>query len=425
VAQLAIVGGDPVRTEEWPQWPIYDEREIEAVQEVVKSSAWTTGPYRYEWSYVFPGHMYDGLRETRVSQLEAKFAHYHDTTYGIATGSGTSALQIAYCAAGAGSGDELIMPCLTFIATASAALQLDGVPILVDVDPETLCIDPSAIEAAITERTKLIVPLHLGGYPADMDRIAEIAARHGLKVVADSCHAHGTEWRGKKVASLSDLSAFSFQQAKQVTAGEGGMIITGDEELYALCYMYHNDGRGMADEDGVWTVQGWDYRMSEFQAAIALVQLERLDAIIDTKERNARVLAQRLAEIGGLRFPREDERITRQNYLSPRLRYEPEAFDGVPAGLFARALAAEGIPCGARGGRPLYQHPLFVERRFDTESAKRVDYTQVHCPQAESLAGKWIGFRQSVLLGSEEGVGDFARAVEKVKDNVGELRGIE
>ena len=425
MAQLAIVGGDPVRIKEWPQWPIYDEREIEAVQEVVRSGAWTTAPYRYEWSYLFPGHMYDGLRESRVSQLEAKFAHYHDTTFGIATGSGTQALQIAYRAAGLCPGDEVIMPCRTFIATASAALQLDGVPSFVDIDAETGCIDPEAIEPAITERTKLIVPLHPGGYPADMDRITEIADRHGLMVVADSCHAHGTEWRGRKVASLSDLSAFSFQQAKQVTGGEGGMIITDDEEMYELCYMYHNDGRGVGKQDGLWMTQGWDYRMTELQAAILLVQLERLDRIIDTKERNAKYLTERLAEIGGLSFPRRDERITRQNYLSPRLQYSPDAFDGISAGLFARALSAEGIPCGARGGTPLHQHPLFAEARFDSESAKRVDYTQVRCPQAESMAGKWIGFRQSILLDTEGGVADLARAVRKIKENVGELGGIE
>ncbi len=412
MSKLAIHGGPPVRTEPYPPWPVYDEREIEALREVVESRCWTSAPY-----------LYRGRPEAwKVRQLEERFAAYHDARYGIATGSGTDALQIAFAAAGVGPGDEVILSPVTFIASATPILHLGAVPVFADVDPETLNLDPAAVEAAITERTKAISPVHLGGYPCDMDRINEIAARHGLMVVADACHAHGSEWRGRKVGALSHLAAFSFQQEKQITCGEGGMTITNDPELYALCYMYHNDGRGMDEEGGLYKVQGWNFRMSAFQAAVLSVQLERLDALIEQKTEAVAYLEKEFAAIGGLRFPKRDPRVTRQSYLYPRLRYDRGAFGGVSAERFGEALQAEGIPASGRSGLLLYEHPLFVERRFISEAARRVDYTRVRCPVAEAAKGRWIHFDQRVLLGSREDLDDFVEAVAKVKANLDELR---
>ena len=408
---LAINGGTPVRTAPWPQRPIYDEEEMAALQQTLSSRRWTSAPY------VFHGDM----SLSKVHQLEQQYAAFHDCRYAVATGSGTDALQIAYAAAGLGTGDEIIMPPNTFIATATPALQLGAVPIFADVDPETLCIAPEAVEAAITDRTRVIVPLHLGGYPADMDQIGEIARGHGLKLVADACHAHGTEWRGKKVAAFADLSAFSFQQDKQITSGEGGIVTTGDQALYEQCYILHNDGRGLGEEGGEFVAQGWNFRMSEFQAALLLVQLGRLDELLARKNRNAKRLGLALAQIGGLAWPREDERITCQSYVYPRLRYAPAAFEDLPVETFARALAAEGIPCGAGGGWMLYRHPLFSEARFRFQSSRRVAYSQVSCPNAEAAAGGWIGIAQEVMLGSERDMDEFAQAVAKVKANLSEL----
>ncbi len=412
MAKLALNGGTPVRTEPFPERPFYDDRELDALRETLESRRWTSAPY------IFRGDM----SRSRVHQLEQRFAAYHDCSFGVATCSGTGALQIAYCAAGLSPGDEAIMPPNTFIATATPVLHLDAVPIFVDIDPDTLCIDPEAIEAAITDRTRLIVPLHLGGYPADMDRIMEIARKHDLKVVADVCHAHGTEWRDKKVASLSHLSAFSFQQDKQITSGEGGMAITNDQAAYEQCYILHNDGRGIGEDAGKFVGQGWNFRMSEFQAAVMLVQLERLDEILERKNRNAEILGKGLAEIGGLSWPTADKRITRQAYVYPRMRYDAASFGGVPAALFAEALTAEGIPCGAGKGRKLYEHPLFTQRSFHFQSAKRVGYTKVYCPNAESTAGRWISLPQNVLLASENDMGSFIDAVAKIKRNLAELQ---
>jgi dTDP-4-amino-4,6-dideoxygalactose transaminase len=412
MATLAINGGTPVRTEPFPPRPIFDEKELAELKDALESRRWTSAPY------IFRGDM----SLSKVHQLEEEYAAFHDSKFGIATGSGTDALQIAYAAAGVGPGDEVIVPPNTFIATATPVLQLGAVPVFVDVDPETLCIAPDAVEAAITDRTKLIVPLHPGGYPADMDRIMEIARKHGLKVVADACHAHGTEWRGKKVACYSDLSAFSFQQDKQITSGEGGITTTNDEALYEQCYILHNDGRGMGEEGGVYVAQGWNFRMSEFQASVLLVQLSRLNTLLEHKNHNAEVLADGLAELGGgVSWPREDERITLQSYVYPRLRYRAEAFYDLPAQRFAEALSAEGIPCGARGGRLLYQHPLFTESRFRFEASKRIDYTQVHCPNAENSPGRWLGLPQEVMLASEDAMDDIIAAVAKIQENLDDL----
>jgi dTDP-4-amino-4,6-dideoxygalactose transaminase len=407
MSKLAIRGGAPVRTEPFPAWPFYDDREREALNRVLDSRRWTSSP---------------SVEELPASQLEEQFAAYSGTKYGIATGSGTDALQIGFAAAGVREGDEVILAPNTFIAGATPILLLGAVPVFVDVEPECLTLDPDAVEAAITDRTRAISPLHLGGYPCDMDRINEIAASHGVSVVADACHAHGSEWKGIKVGSLADVSAFSFQQGKNMTAGEGGIAVTNDPHLYELCYMYHNDGRGMGDDIGTFNVMGWNFRMSGFQAAVLLVQLARLDELLDRKAHSVAYLKVGLAGIEGLRFPREDTRATRLTYLYPRLVYDDSAFGGVSAALFAQALSAEGIPCRARSGHVLYQHPLFTERRFFFESSKRIDYSQIHCPVLESARGGSLRFPQTVLLGDEAALDDFMEAVHKVKDNLEELQ---
>ncbi|MGH2461646.1 MAG: DegT/DnrJ/EryC1/StrS family aminotransferase, partial [Chloroflexota bacterium] len=361
---------------------------------------------------------------------EQEFAAYHGVKRAIAVGSGTDALHVAYRAAGVGLGDEVILPCLTFIATASPILQLGGVPIFVDVDPESRCISPDAVEAAINDRTRLIVPMHSGGHPADLDRLTEIGRRHDIPIVADAAHAHGSEWRGKKLPAWAALSAFSLQQEKQVTPGEGGIILTDDDALADLAYVYHNDGRGLGAEGSQFVAAGWNYRMSEFQAAIARVQLSRLDDLIERKSANVAKLSMALEDLGGgVRFPRSDPRITRQSYLYPSLRYEPEKMRGVPAETFAAALNAEGVPCGARPPVPLYQHPVFRERRFGPPGrasrvphpAEAIDYAGIHCPVAESLAGRGLSMPQEVLLGDDETMAQVIAAFLKVLTRLDEL----
>jgi dTDP-4-amino-4,6-dideoxygalactose transaminase len=410
MTKLAIQGGTPVRTEPFVPWPLFDEREKEALLTTLEARKWTSAPFS------------KGLP---ADALEEQFAAYNGARYAIATSSGTAALQIAFAAAGVREGDEVILAPDTFIAGATPILQLGAVPVFVDVEPETLNLDPDAVEAAINERTRVLSPLHLAGYPYDVDRINDIARRHGLKVVADACHAHGSEWRGTKVGSLADLSGFSFQQGKNMTAGEGGIATTNDRELYELCYTYHNDGRGFGENMGTYQEMGWNFRMSGFQAAVLLVQLQRLDETLDHKAQSVAYLKRGLVEVEGLQFPRQDPRMTRLTYLYPRLKYDESAFEGVPAALFARALRAEGIPCGGGRMRLLYQHPIFTEQRFFFASSKRIDYTQVRCPVAEAQAGKSITFDQTVLLSDRAALDDFIEAVNKVSDNLDQLKGMD
>ncbi|HMN27887.1 MAG TPA: DegT/DnrJ/EryC1/StrS family aminotransferase [Caldilineaceae bacterium] len=401
MSKLAIHGGAPTRTTPFSPWPLYDEQETAALEQTLASRSWTSSPYQGD--------------EIPARRFAERFAAYHETRYGVATSSGTGALQIAFAAAGIRPGDEVIVPPNTFIATVTPILHLGAIPIFVDIEAETLNLDPDAVEAAITPRTRAIVPLHLAGYPCDMDGISAVAARHGLRVIADACHAHGAEWKGVKVAALSDLAAFSFQQGKNITAGEGGATVTNDRELFELCFMYHNDGRGLRERMDYYEVQGWNFRLSAFQAALLSVQLERLDEWLKRKAEAVAYIAHGLSEVEGLRFPNTDPRMTRISYLYPRLAYDAAAFGGVTLERFTEALHAEGLPVAAGRANPLYKHPLFLEKRFFYDEIKRVDYSQVRCPVAESAPAQSILFNHSVLLSDRA-------AISKVADQIDALR---
>ncbi len=228
----------------------------------------------------------------------------------------------------------------------------------------------------------------------------------------------------------SEISALSFQQEKQVTPGEGGMLLTDDDQLAEYAYIYHNDGRGLGADNGKFTLAGWNFRMSEFQGAIARVQLSRLDEVVDRKARNFDRLSEALASHGGgVRAPKRDPRMTRLNYLYPSLRYEPELMRGVPIGRFAEALRAEGIPCGGGGpGHLLHKHPLFAERRFSTPGrsarlphpAEEVDYSTQSFPVAEGF-NRGLVFPQQVLLGDDADFAEVIDAFGKVLEHLDEL----
>jgi dTDP-4-amino-4,6-dideoxygalactose transaminase len=407
MSKLAIHGGSPVRSEPFLPWPQFDEQEANALQATLAGRKWTSAPGQGP-----------ALPAERFAQ---RFAEYHNTRYGVATSSGTGALQIAFAAMGLQPGDEVIVPPNTFIATVTPILHMGAVPIFADVEPETFTLDPDAVEAAITPRTRAMAPLHAAGYPCDMDRLGDLAARHDLCVIADACHAHGSEWKHKKVAALADLAAFSFQQGKNITAGEGGVVVTDDRVLFERCFMFHNDGRGYGERLDRYEVQGWNFRMSAFQAAVLSVQLERLDQWLQQKAAAVAYIAHALSELPGLRFPRPDPRATRLSYLYPRMVYDASAFAGVSIDRFVAALRAEGLPVAAGWAQMLYQHPLFTERRFFHPAPKQVDYTQVHCPVAESARGKSIFFLHTVLLSDRVALNDFVDAIHKVSERIGEL----
>ena len=410
MSELAVKGGKPVRTKPFPEWPMYDECEERALLDVLRSRKWWYGE--------------------RVKEFEEKFASYQDARFGITTTSGTTALQIALIAAGVGAGDEVIVPPYTFVATATAVLAVNAIPVFADIDRDTLNLDPEAVREAITEKTKAIIPVHFAGYPADMDELKGIAQEHGLTIIEDACHAWGTDYKGRKVGAIGSMGAFSFQASKNITSSEGGIILTDDEELADLCRSYSNCGRG---KDRPWYehyILGGNYRMTEFQAAILLCQLGRLDDQVTRRMESAKVLDEGLREVEGIELLQQEPKGKRRSYHLYCFRYVQEDFGGVPREKFIEALNAEGIPASPGYPFPLYRNPLFERRgegpRYCPLSCpyygKEVDYTKVHCPNTEQVCREVVWLPQTVLLGSKEDMEDIIRAVRKLREHVGELR---
>jgi len=399
--KLAINGGAPVRTKPFHPWPVWDEREVEALKDVCNSGQW--------WS----------IGGRKCPEFEKRFATYHQARFGVCVPNGTIALEVSLRAAGVKAGDEVIVPPYTFIATASACLMVNAIPVFVDIDPDTYCIDPRRIEEAITEKTKAIIPVHIGGCPADMDHILSIARKHHLAVVEDAAQAHAAEWKGRRIGAIGDLGAFSFQASKNLNAGEGGIVLTDNEELYVRAWSVHNVGRV---PDGAWyhhEVLGGNYRMTEWQAAILLAQLERLDEQTERRNSNALYLTSRLSEIEGIRPMKRSPEVTKHAYHLYIFRYDKEGFGGLSRADFLKALNAEGIP-SSPGYVPLYREPAFRTNLEECPLAckfagRRMDYTQVYCPVTEKACneeGVWLF--QSMLLGPKEDMDDIAEAIAKI-----------
>jgi len=408
LVKLALKGGEPVRTRPFPKWPIFDEREYEALRSVLESGVW-------------------GVGGSRKREFEEKFASYQHAKYGVAVTSGTAALEISLRALGIGCGDEVVVPSYTFMATVTTVFYVNAIPIFADIDPETYTIDPRSVESVISERTKAILPVHISGRPADMDALLSIAEKNDLYILEDACQAWGSEWRGRRVGAIGDMGAFSFQSSKNITSGEGGMIVTNDDDLYVKAWSLHNCGRLLK---GPWYehhLPGGNYRMTEFQAAILLAQLERFDEQTEKRMRNARYLNSNLSKIDGIKPLKDDERITRNAYHLYIIRFNPEAFGGISKATFAEALQAEGIPVKVGYSRPLHKEPyLDYFRRCPLSCpyyGKSVDYSKVRLPATEKACyseGLWLP--QYVLLGSKEDMDDIVAAFEKVKENMDELK---
>lgn len=406
MAKLALKGGEPVRKKPFPKWPIFGESEMKALKDVLESGFW-------------------GVGGSRKKEFEEKFAVYQHAKYGIAVTSGTTALEISLRALGVGCGDEVIVPAYTFMATATAVLYVNAIPVFADIDPETYTIDPKSAESLISERAKAILPVHIGGRPADMDALLSLAKKHGLYIIEDACQAWGAEWRGTRVGAIGEIGAFSFQSSKNITSGEGGIIVTNSEELYIKAWSLHNCGRM---PQGAWYehhLPGTNYRITEFQAAILLAQMERFDEQTERRIENAKYLNSKLSKIDGIKPLRDDERITRHAYHLYIFRFNPEAFGGISKSTLARALQAEGIPASVGYSRPLYKEPYLEYFKKCPLScpyySKPVDYSNVKMPATEKACyheGLWLP--QYVLLGSKNDMDDIISAFEKIKENIDE-----
>jgi dTDP-4-amino-4,6-dideoxygalactose transaminase len=405
----AVMGGNPVRTAPFPSWPVIAENEERAWLKVLRGGKWNR----------LDGDCARQFEETWAATLGAKHC--------LATANGTSALIISLNALGVGPGDEVIVPPYTFVATINAVLMQHAIPVFVDTDPETFQIDARKIEAAITERTRCILPVHLGGSPADMDTILEIGRKHNLPVVEDACQAHLAEWRHRKVSTLGALGCFSFQASKNLNSGEGGAILTNDTDLFDVCQSFHNNGRGNTGSGFGYVRNGANLRITEFQAVLLTEQLKRVEGQSRRREQNAAYLTKQLAEIPGIRPARMYPGATRNAYHLYMFRYDKAAFASLPRAQFLKALQAEGIPCSS-GYSPLNKEP-FLKNTFDSRAyraiypAKRLDeWTERnHYPANDQLCEEAVWFTQTMLIGSREDMDQIADAVRKIQRQAGML----
>jgi dTDP-4-amino-4,6-dideoxygalactose transaminase len=373
--------------------------------------------------YPFPNRL--------ATEFAEKFAAYHGANYGCTVANGTIALVVALEAAGVRFGDEVIVPAYTWDGTAAAVLFTGAVPIFVDVDPDTYCLDVAVARAAITPRTKAILPVHLAMRFADMDAVLDLAREHDLLVIEDCAHAHGGFYNGHGAGSMGDLGCFSMQSSKLMTAGEGGMILTSRLDCFELAQSYVNCGRASVTDRFGRRVLGSNYRITEFQAALLLGQLEMLPELTERRTEAAARLTTGLGQIEGIRALPPQPALTQQAIYHYVFQYRVERED-VDRDLFAAALEAEGVPCDGRFYEPVYRSDLFVvsAEEFPQLALGRdraVDYrADFHCPVAERAAYResvWLP--QFLLLGGDGDVDDVVAAVAKVTSHLDELAGAD
>ena len=362
---------------------------------------------------------------TRTLEFERKFASYHQAKHGIAVTNGTAALEVVLAALGVGPSDEVIVPDFTFIATASAVLAAGALPVLVDVTPDTYCLDPTLVEERITDRTKAIIAVHMGGHPADMDRLPEIARRHGIRLVEDSAHAHGSEWKGRKIGAIGDIGTFSFQASKLITAGEGGIIITNDDELERRARSVHDCGRMPGEWFYSHFIYGSNYRLSEWQGAILTQQLSRLDKQATIRAKNAAYLDGVLPEIEGISPQKHDPRCTRNGHYAYIFHYESSTFADLPIKRFIEALEAEGIPTQA-SYPPIHELDLFKSGEYlnrlpqeQRDAGKRI--LKGDFPNTRRAAWETVWLPHPVLLGTRADTARVPEAIRKIQKHAKEL----
>ena len=389
--RLAIDGGRPARTNPVPAWPVFGEREETLLLEVLHSGDWGT------------------LTGTKVATFERQFADFQGASFGIAVPNGSLALELALEALGVGPGDEVITSAYTFIATAGSIFSVGARPVFVDIDPTTNTIDPGQIEAAITASTKAIVPVHVGGVPSDMDGVMEVARRHGIPVLEDACQAWGAAWNGTPVGAIGDIGTFSFQASKNITAGEGGMVVTNEPALHDRAWSIHDTGRSAHGGTFEHEIPGRNLRMTEWQGAVLIAQLGRLPEHMVTRQRNAQHLTTGLSEVPGLEPLQIDDRITSHAWHLYQTRYDATSFGGRSRAEFIRALNAEGVPCMA-GYVPLTRQKAVrnaLRDRFGVDSMPDV-------PNADRAGEETVWFEQTLLLGTDEDMHQTIEACRKI-----------
>jgi dTDP-4-amino-4,6-dideoxygalactose transaminase len=413
----AILGGSKLRTKEWPNWPVWNPAtDEEQVLKVLRSGVWS--------------------RAEVVTEFEKKYAETIGAKRCLAVVNGTNALIASLVQLGIGGGDEVLVPPYTFIATTVAILQSGAMPVFVDTDPETFQIDHNKIEAKITPRTKAILPVHILGLPADMIKIMAIAKKHDLLVVEDACQAWLAEIDHKKMGTFGNAGCFSFSNSKNIPIGEGGAIVSDDEAFMDRCYSYHNYGNPYGTMIGAvgsgTLIAGTKLRMTEYQAAIGLAELKRLEGQTVIRNENAEYLRSQIRKIPGILPYKLNDKVTRASFHLFPFRYKKEEFKGLTRGKFLEALDAEGIPCSG-GYTPLNKMP-YLENVFKTKNFKvmypseMLDYKKYmennQCPANDQLCEEAVWFAQNMLLAEKSDMDEIAAAIDRIHRNADKIKNL-
>ena len=404
---LALLGGKKAKSKPCPIWPQYDEAEERALKQVLESRIWWRTP------------------GTKTLEFEQAFAKFHGARHGIAVTNGTAALEVTMAGLGIGVGDEVILPDFTFVATASAVLFANALPVLVDVDPGTYCINPDLVEEAITPRTKAVIAVHMGGHPADLDRLKKITDRKKLALVEDSSHAHASEWKGKRIGTSGVAGTFSFQSSKLMTAGEGGIIISNDKKFEREARSVHDCGRMPGEWFYSHFIYGSNYRLSEWQGAVLQAQLGRLDEQTKVRHRNARLLDRVLGAIPGITPQKLDNRCTRNGQYAYIFHVNKKEFAGIATDRFIAAMNAEGIPNQA-SYPPMHQLHMFrngeYRKRLCGKQAKESHaFLKRRFPVTQEAAWETVWIPQPALLGDEEDMQEIAASLSKIQKHAKDL----
>ena len=399
MSKLAIHGGTPIRNKPFPKWPRPTPELIDSLVEAVENENW-------------------GVGSEVISRFEENFADFQDSKYCISTSSGTTALWGALKAANVKSGDEVFIPPYTFIATATAVLMANAVPVFVDIDPDTFNIDSSKIEEAISSKTKVIMPVHISGNPADMKNIIELAKKYDIKVIEDAAQAHGAEWNNTKVGSLGLGGIFSFQTSKNMSAGEGGAIVSNDKDFIDRCFSYHNCGRTTDGQFYDHQLLGGNFRLNAIAASMLIPQIKSISNDMDLRDKNRATLDRELSQIEGITINNSYQLTTRQSNHLYLLRYNPQLFNGISREKFFSAMQAEGVYTYA-GYKPIYREELFVNNSDEYPWLTDYDYNSLNMINTEKIADyESVLIKQNHLLGDQRDIKDIINAFEKVTNAI-------
>jgi len=407
VQKAALLGGEPIRSKRpgYFSWPIGCQPEKEALRRVLHSGVW-------------------GTLGKECSDFAARYAEFCQAKHALPVINGTTAIELILRGLGIGYGDEVIVPPYTFTASVHAIVLTGAKPVFADVDLDTFCLSATAVEKAITPRTQAILAVHVGGRPCDFDALGAVADKHGIPLIEDAAHAHGSEWKNRRIGSLGRAAAFSFQQSKNLSGGEGGAITTNDGELYRRLWSIHHNGRPQDSADMTSVCLGTNARLAEWQCAILLEQMKKLGACSKARTRAAARLDDALGKMPFISVLGKDERITQNSYHLYCFRYHAEALGNLPRSVFVRAVQAENVAAISEGYcQPIYEMGILYSDDFKRMTGCTFENPKRRLPNNETLAyreGCWI--YHSSLLGTDDDTDKIIQAFEKVADNAEELK---